>query len=269
MAQDGRVERLTIFAKGNGDVRDSLHALIEDGALRWNGINAILGETHPGWRARVTHETLARSDALLRAEGVPAILAERSLPLGPYGADRQFATRLFTEPADAIILSIQADVMNRPVAHRDDGHLFYPHDLDIWPDADRQWLIDQYRPVPPLTPEQSMAALAAIIARLRTRGDPAILIYNLSPIMPWEWLHCHVGIGETLATRIRRFNLALIDLSRTTGISIVDVDSLVARAGADRIKRDAVALSAEGCRLVAGEVVRILADLGRLPETHG
>ena len=64
---------------------------------------------------------------------------------------------------------------------------------------------------------------------------------------------------------MRRFNLGLAELSQQTGISVIDVDRIVARAGADRLKLDTVHLTAEGCRLVAEEVVRVLDDLGYLP----
>jgi hypothetical protein len=46
---------------------------------------------------------------------------------------------------------------------------------------------------------------------------------------------------------------------------VVDVDTVLARAGADRLKYDVAHLNAEGCRVVAGEVVRILEDIGCLP----
>jgi hypothetical protein len=39
---------------------------------------------------------------------------------------------------------------------------------------------------------------------------------------------------------------------------------IVARGGADRLKIDALHLTAEGCRLVAEEVLRILEDFGLL-----
>ncbi|HEY5410217.1 MAG TPA: hypothetical protein VIJ94_05760, partial [Caulobacteraceae bacterium] len=67
---------------------------------------------------------------------------------------------------------------------------------------------------------------------------------------------------DSLAVRIRRFNLMLMDLSRQTGVSIVDVDSIVAKAGADRVKLDFNHLTGEGNRLVAEEVVRVLEDYG-------
>jgi hypothetical protein len=53
-----------------------------------------------------------------------------------------------------------------------------------------------------------------------------------------------------------------VELSERNGISIVDVDGIVARAGADRVKLDFIHYTPEGYRLIAEEVVRILDDLG-------
>ena len=62
-----------------------------------------------------------------------------------------------------------------------------------------------------------------------------------------------------------RFNLGLAGISEDLGISIVDVDSILARAGADRLKIDAMHLTPEGYQLVAEEVARILVDLDVMP----
>jgi lysophospholipase L1-like esterase len=48
-------------------------------------------------------------------------------------------------------------------------------------------------------------------------------------------------------------------------VSIVDVDTIIGRAGADEFKLDAMHLTPEGYRLVAEEVVRVLGDLGVMP----
>ena len=107
-----------------------------------------------------------------------------------------------------------------------------------------------------------MQNLAAIVERIRQTRDVPILVYNLSPVIPGDFVHCYLGLDETYATRIRRFNLALIELSQAIGISIVDLEAIVARHGADTLKLDAMHLTAEGYRRVAEEVVRILNDLG-------
>jgi lysophospholipase L1-like esterase len=110
--------------------------------------------------------------------------------------------------------------------------------------------------------EASMHNLTAVVERIRQTKDVPILVYNLSPIIPGDFVHCYIGLDETYATRIKRFNLALIELSQSIGISIVDLDAIVARHGADTLKLDAMHLTAEGYKRVAEEVVRILNDLG-------
>ena len=111
----------------------------------------------------------------------------------------------------------------------------------------------------------SIGNISKIVEKIREHSDVPILIYNVSPIIPGETVHNFQGLDETYATRCRNFNLALTELSQETGISIVDVETVIARAGADKLKIDAMHLTPEGYRLVAQEVVRILCDLGVMP----
>lgn len=257
------MNRLTLFAKGNLDLHDSLHSLRLGGAVAWNGINEIVRERHPGWTVRLRHETWTRSDALLEAVGaVPAELAARRPALGSYSAASQFSTTLFETDADAILLSIQPDLMMPLVRSKRDGYLFMASGWSEWGQAERSWLRADFEPAPMLDAGQSMRNLEQIIARIRERTVAPILIYNVSAVVPGEQIHSYLGMEDGFSTRIRQFNLGLIDLSQRTGISVIDVDAILARAGADRLKLDAVHLNAEGCRLVAGEVVRVLGDLG-------
>jgi len=132
--------------------------------------------------------------------------------------------------------------------------------------ADQAWLREGFVGEGLLAVGDSMANLARIVDRVRARSPAPILIYNVSAVVPGDQVHAYDGLDETFSTRIRRFNLGLVELSQQTGISIVDVDAIVARGGADRMKIDALHLTAEGCRAVAEEVVRVLDDLGALPE---
>ncbi len=259
------MSRITILAAGNSDVRDCLYALRENGVVVWNGINAVLRAGGADRTARVIHRTVARSDAVLAISGTaPSHLLDRTWPKDPFSLRSQYAPDLFETPADVVVLSIQADVMHALCRHRQDRHYLYPYELGAWPDEARQWLTDHYEPVAMLDPDQSMRNLERIIIRIRKRQQPHILIFNMSAAMPWERVRNYRGLGETLAERIRGFNLALIGLSRSTGISIVDVDAILAEAGASGLKVDPVTLSAAGCRLVTEEVVGILGELGAL-----
>jgi lysophospholipase L1-like esterase len=211
----------------------------------------------------VRHETMTRTDALLHAGGaVPEEVAGRNLPLGAYPARSQFSRAIFDITADAIVLSVQPDVTSGMMRHRAEGYFFYPSEASNWPAEDREWLTTQFESVSRLSVADSMANLATIVDRIRKNSEAPILIYNLSPIIARETIHCYLGLGETMSTRIRRFNLGLAELSEETGVSIVDVDSIVARHGADALKIDAMHLTPEGYELVAREVVRVLDDLG-------
>jgi lysophospholipase L1-like esterase len=254
---------LTIFAKGNLDVRDSLYALKSGGRVLWNGINEIVRARFPGTLVRVRHETWTRSDALLGSDGtIPGDLSARRLPLEPYSATAQFSHALLETDADVIVLSLQPDVTTTLVRHRGNGYLFHPSNSETWPEEDRRWLRDTFGHVDLLEVEASMRNLATIVARIRQRTAAPILVYNLSSVVPGERVHSHEGLGDIFSSRIRRFNLGLIELSQQTGISIIDVDAIIARGGADRLKLDAIHLTAEGCRLVAEEVARVLEDFG-------
>jgi lysophospholipase L1-like esterase len=264
------LKRVTLFAKGNVDVHDSLHSCRVAGERVWNGVNEIVRSRHPGATVRVRHETATRSDALLGANGViPPDLAERALALGPYRAEQQFSARLFTSDADAIVLSILPDIATTLIMrHRRLGYLLYPHDAAAWSPDDAAWLTREFARIPPLDAAASMANHGRIIARIRETSDAPILIYNLSPVIPGERAHCFQGLEDALATRIRRFNLALIELSEATGVSIIDVETIVARAGADRVKLDSYHLTGQGYRLVAEDVVRVLDELGVFDEAR-
>ena len=259
------MSRLTIFAKGNLDVRDTLHALKLGGDVAWNGVNAVLRGCDPSVVARLRHETWTRSDALLAADNViPPALAERGLDLGAHSAASQFSDALFRTEADAIVLSIQPDLFFPLLRHRDDGFLLFPSEWRAWRAEDRAWLRAAFVEEPLLDAETSMANLETVIARLRQRSAAPILVYNVSSVIPGESLHAHDGLDEPFSARIRRFNLALVGLSQRTGVSIIDVDRIVARGGADRLKLDVTHLTAEGCEAVTHEVVRVLDDLGLL-----
>jgi hypothetical protein len=259
------LKRLTIFAKGNVDVHDSLHSCRIAGKIAWNGMNEALRREHPGWSVRLRHETSTRSDAMLERTGhVPKELAERDLKLGSYPLASQFSRAVFESDADAVVLSLQPDVTTALVRHRQDGFLFYPSETALWTIEDRRWLAAEFEALEELSVGTSMKNLSAIVDAIRAHRDVPVLIYNLSAITPGETLHCYQGLEGTLSSRIKEFNVGLIRLSEETGISIVDVDSLVARNGGEALKVDTTHLTPLGYQIVAKEVIRILDDLGTL-----
>lgn len=256
---------LRIFARGNVDVRDSLLWSRVGGELQWNGINEILRVRHPGVLAKVKHETCARLDLLpLPGETLPMPPEDvaRRLPAGAHPIALQHRTALYEAPSDVVVLSLQSAITNGLVRHRHDGWLLLPDELETW-DADSRAFLERECVNAGLAPlDHVMNRLEKLIAAIEERLGAHVLVYNLSPYLPGERNHCWVGAEEALSLRTRRFNLALVGLSARLGFSIVDVDRLVAGAGADQLKVDLFHLTAEGWRLVAEEVVRILEERG-------
>jgi hypothetical protein len=196
---------------------------------------------------------------------IPEALSDRTLPLGAYPLKAQFGQAIFETETDAFVLSIQPDLQITMARHRQDRFVFHPNNFDQWPEADREWLRREFEPgADPPDVHASMANLEAVVERLRAGSSAPILVYNVSSVVPGETVHCHAGMADILSTRIKRFNLALVELSQRTGISIVDVDRIVARHGADAMKLDTTHLTEKGCRAVAEEVLRILEDFGCL-----
>lgn len=263
--QSGRtcLSRLNIFAKGNLDVHDTLHSLELNGSVVWNGINQAIRERGGGPTVRVRHETSLGSAAILQARGeIPSVFDGRVLPLDPYPLSTQFGRTLFEVSADVFVLSIQADLQVATARHRQQGFLFNPNDISRWSEEDREWLFREFEPVPIASADEGIKALEAVIMQLRSRTEAPILVYNVSSVVPGEMVHSHAGLEDIASTRIKRFNLALVELSQRTGISIVDVDRIVAERGTKAMKLDTTHLTAEGCSAVAREVLRILEALG-------
>lgn len=254
-----------IFAKGNVDVRDSLLWSRINGVVEWNGINEVLRARHAGVLARIKHETCVRLDLIpLPGERPlePPQEVARLLPSGAHPIDRQHRTAMFDQPVDVVVLSLQSAATNALVRHRREGWLLLPDEIESWDAHSRDYLEQEceYAGLADIgaTLDRLEQLMLAIDEKLRAH----VLVYNLSPVTPGERTHCWLGAEDSIALRVQRLNLGLAELSARLGFSVVDVERIVACAGVDRLKIDLIHLSAEGWRLVAEEVVRILEDRG-------
>ena len=259
---------LRIFAKGNVDVRDSLLWSRVNGRLEWNGLNQVLREQKLGATARLQHETaiafdfipLPGHDAAPMPPDIAAMLpAPKAHPF-----EKQHQSDLFAGPTDAVVLSLLPDVMNRQLLHRRSGVRFYAEDERSWAPEPRAWLLRECENVAPMSAEASMVSLERLLDAIDEALHAPVLIYNLCPILPGERATSYLGAADSLALRMKRFNLALAELSTGRDFSIVDVERISAFAGASNVKVDLAHFNAEGWRLIAEEVARILVERGLL-----
>jgi hypothetical protein len=134
--------------------------------------------------------------------------------------------RLIGEPVDVLILSIGSWIGG---------------DLDVG--RFRQTLVDLVRAV-------KAGSGAHVIVYIGSSVDPADSTVN------------YHGRPEPTAVRIQRAGLAALEVSVLEGISIVDVDRIMAELGADAHVTDALAYSAEASRAICADVLRILEEIG-------
>ncbi len=104
--------------------------------------------------------------------------------------------------------------------------------------------------------------LGELVVRLKTLTDAHILVFNASSLDPTQRVFDYSTVSETALERIRRANLALIHVSMGYGISIVDVDRVVAEMGG-RDHLDGPLQYSEGViDALAEELLVITRDIG-------
>lgn len=263
------MHRIRLFLKGNLDLYDSLHSCKLNNTICWNGINEVDSFKKSNIKVQIKHETLTRTDALLCSDGVaPSSLESLRSDLGAFNSKAQFSNELFRAPADAFILSVQPDIAMNLVRHKTEGYLFHPAYAFRWAKDELDWLKNNFESVKRLEPAESIANLKLVIDRIRQNSNGPILIFNTCSVIPGDSVYCYRGLTETLAIRAQQFNLELINLSYQTGISIVDVNRILASHGVLDMRLDTWHMSPPALRLIAEEVARILLELIPLSVGH-
>jgi hypothetical protein len=239
-----------------------------NGEVEWNGLNQALREAGVSAVARVRHETAVGFDFIPLPGSAPVELPAGTAELfgaeSAYPVERQHRSALFDGPSDLVVLSLQPEVMNTRLMHRASGVSLLSEDVRGWDAARRQQLEAAWRKSGAIPLAQSMAALERLLDAIALELQAPVLIYNLCPILPGEKAHSYLGAADALALRIRRFNLALAELSTRRDFSIVDVERISAGAGAESLKVDQLHFTAAGWRLIAEEVLRIAGERGLL-----
>lgn len=97
---------------------------------------------------------------------------------------------------------------------------------------------------------------------LKNDLEAHVIAFNASTVDPADDVSNYRGTAETDALRLHRLNLALMRLSVDEGISIIDVDRLLADIGAGTHVQGVLDYSSEACGLICDEFLRVLADYG-------
>lgn len=115
--------------------------------------------------------------------------------------------------------------------------------------------------------DQVAEQLRSVVRALRDRLGAHVLVFNCSTVDPDHRISNYRGLAEEpVSIRAHRLNLALVGLSATEGISIIDVDRVLAELGAGPHVTHVLDYSPEACDAICREVLRVLADYGFFEE---
>lgn len=212
---------------------------------------------------------------LITEPGAPACVArqapaESDLPDAPPSSarallDAQFGGRLWQCAPDIIILSLLPDLCYSLWQNSRTGRWLAlpPEDGDGWHIPLAQ---AGYTEAGLPTAAQFRAALLDLIQAIKERLDAHVLVFNASSIIPGDRTFRFFQQPDTPALRIHKFNLALIDVSIAEGISIIDVDRLVADAGGVQQVSAPLTYRPAVQQALAQEALRVLEDIGFFEE---
>lgn len=236
----------------------------EEPESRPRHLQGLLDARYEGaFRVEATFEPMPRSDVLLQALAGTEV-PEELRPLALVDAD--LVRRLSSAEPDVVAISVQPDIINPGWRHRGTGYLAATPPAPSEDGRDQTEAPEGFAPLGLLDPDASQANLQRLIRTVKERWGAHLVLLNCSSIDPADQVHTYFGRDDTLAVRIHRFNLALIALSASEGVSVVDVDRIIAELGGDRHVPEALRYSDPACREIAEEFLRVLEDLGFFDE---
>ncbi len=249
--------RLRAFLKGNADLTDSLAP----------GLGDLVREKHGDVRdVEIVHEPCPRSDLFLQrllGPPFPEELREQGLDRVPF-VTTQFAEPRFPEEMEAVGLSVEPDVAHLAWKHREHGYRFCPPPgwEQEWSPRQKLWLQERFSPLGRVEVDAFKENLTKLIRTVKERWGAHVVVLNGSTLDPGDRTYNYREIRETLALRIHKFNRALMEISVLEGISIVDVDRLIAELGGGRHVLQPLRYSADAHAAICREFLRILEDIG-------
>jgi hypothetical protein len=171
-------------------------------------------------------------------------------------------------PKTVVVLSMAADVVRTVYRHRESGLLVDPGGWWLEQSMDRvlanlstvRWFRENFEKVGRLSIEESHANLGKVVSTLAAATGAHIIVFNTLTVEPGTSTHSYQLVENPMTVRLRRFNLSLVELSRTLGFSIIDIDRILKREGV-REQVDFAHFTPERFRPIAVELHRVLVEL--------
>jgi hypothetical protein len=220
---------------------------------------------HPGLAVDVACEPCGHPSLLLQQIEIGRIPDElREIGLIDDELTAQFEGQFFEARPDVILLSI-GPAATQSLWRRSNGTYIVrlPERWEQrWSAAQRAWIHEHLEPMGPVTGEQFRRDLARLVREVKAHGGAHVVVLNASTFNPREEVWRLNRDADSLSLRIHAMNLAVMKVSRAEGISIVDVDRLIAELGARNVVSGAVDYTAAAFDVIGDELIRIMEDIG-------
>ena len=263
----GGEPRTRLFIKGNQDLLDSLLSRDHGGNVLVRGLHERLAEKFDGrFQLELTTEPHLRSDlALQQLAGleVPQDLRGQGFP-NDFVASH-FHSRIFDAGADIIVLSLIPEMHNQPWKHNDAGYLLVPPQdwRSSWSPSQQDWLNHNFSPLGQQTAEDFKEHFTRLMHLLKGQTEAHVILFGCSNVDPQDHTYKYHGHStDTPSQRADRFNLAMFELSHAEGLSVIDVDRLVAELGARRNVSALFHYSPEVHAAICAEFLAVIEDVG-------
>lgn len=117
----------------------------------------------------------------------------------------------------------------------------------------------------PAEADQFQSDLIEVVHLIKERLGSHIIVLNASSVDPAGKVASYSGLEhEPSELRAHRYNLAVMHVSFQEGISVVDVDRLIAELGAQQAVSRFLEYAPEAATSVCNELVRVIGDYGFL-----
>lgn len=113
-----------------------------------------------------------------------------------------------------------------------------------------------------LDPAEFRTNMLEVIGTIKARYDARILAFNVSTFDPEDTTTTFSKIDSPYPLRIHELDLEIMRLSIDEGISVVDVDRVMAELGAGKHVPKVMELSPKAQEAVAEEFMRVVKDYG-------
>ena len=110
--------------------------------------------------------------------------------------------------------------------------------------------------------EEFKQSLTDQIREIKQKLHAHVILFNCSSVDPDDNVYNYHGIPDTFAIRVQRANLALMKISQSEGISIIDVERLVGQLAGDRCVKAPLDYTDDAYTAMGEEFLRVMEDYG-------